>query len=90
MGNIIKATENNIFTESFLEVLTSDTSNLKDCEGVAEYFIDEFDSDPEEWDSVFTTPYEKLSDADKNNRREVLLDWLVKKEKDIVLAKYQL
>lgn len=71
--------EQNSFNQSVLSAIIFDNKHYAEesAENVADYFLRDFDAQPEGWDSCFDFCYDEVSTKAKEQRRIILVSMLV-------------
>lgn len=81
MENTLKLSieEQNICYQSAFDLAISENINYarESEENIADYFLMDFDSSPENWNSVFEYSYDEISSKAKQERRKILIGLLV-------------
>ena len=81
MENVLSLSveEQNSFYSSMLSQIIFDNKSYaeKSGENVADYFLRDFDAQPEGWDSCFEYSYDEVSAKAKETRKSILANMLV-------------
>lgn len=71
--------EQNYFNANVFRQIFSDNKHYAETseENIADYFINDFEQNPEGWNSCFEYSYDEVSSKAKEERRNILINMLV-------------